>query len=400
MKGNACVFILFLFLGFIWGCKEKAPNERREEEFQDKTLAYPIFLEQPKLEKLTKAKTQDSVQNTLEAFYQQLWVNNAVSGGLLIAEKGEILFEKYLGYENFLSLKKMQENSPVHLASISKVFTSLAILKLVEHGLIKLDEPVMKILPNFIDKDITVRNLLSHRSGLQNYAYFQSNEKFWKEGVLKTNQDVLNYINQGLDKRTARANKKFNYSNTNYVILALIIEKICGASYAEAMQNILFKPLKMKHTFVFQIEDSAQVSQSYGLGERRWEWTDLDQIYGDKNIYSTPRDLLRLDKAMYHKDFLSPQLLAAMKKGYSYESPGVKNYGLGLRLMEWEDGKTLYYHNGWWHGNYTVYARDEKNKITLIALGNKQIRSVYDVFLLAGYFGNYPVGFESLNLKQ
>lgn len=390
----------FLFLSLLWGCAGSSPDESPTGNAEQKRiLAYPTFTEQPKLGNLKNTQPKDSIERTLEAFYQQLWLKNGVSGGLLVAKNGAIIFEKYLGYENFLSLKKMKENSPLHLASISKVLTSLAILKLAEHQLLRLDEPVMEVLPDFIDKNITIRNLLSHRSGLQNYAYFQPDEKFWREGEMKSNQDILDYINHGLDERTASANKKFNYCNTNYAILALIIEKVTGASYAEAMQNILFKPLKMEDTFVFQIQDSAKVSQSYGSGGKRWEWTDLDQIYGDKNIYSTPRDLLRLDKAMYQRDFLSPTLFAEMKKGYSYENPGIKNYGLGMRLMEWEDGETLYYHNGWWHGNYTVYVRDEKNKTTLIALGNKQIRSVYDVFSLAGYFGNYPVGFERLKLN-
>ena len=97
---------------------------------------------------------------------------------------------------------------------------------------------------------------------------------------------------------------------------------------------------------------------------------------------------------MYAKEFLKQKWKKQMKKGYSYEKKGVKNYGLGLRMMEWETGEKLLYHNGWWHGNYTTYVRGEADTITIIALGNKQNRSIYSAFSLAGLFGNYPVIME------
>jgi hypothetical protein len=83
-----------------------------------------------------------------------------------------------------------------------------------------------------------------------------------------------------------------------------------------------------------------------------------------------------------------------MKQGYSYEKKGVKNYGLGLRMMEWESGEKLWYHNGWWHGNYTTYVRGENDSISIIALGNRQVKSVYSSFSLIGLLGDYPVVLE------
>ncbi len=75
----------------------------------------------------------------------------------------------------------------------------------------------------------------------------------------------------------------------------------------------------------------------------------LDQVYGDKNIYSTPRDLLKFDIATYSDEFLSPEMKKEMFKGYSYETKGQRNYGLGIRMMEFETGQKYFFHNGWWH---------------------------------------------------
>lgn len=397
MKDNLVfIFLISFFCFSFFACKSDGKDNVKTA---DEKVNYPVYAEQ-NLEKLYYKKPADTIIAELDSFFKEDLQEKGFSGGMLIAKDGNIIYEKYLGFENFEKKKNINIDSKIHLASISKVLTALAILKLVEGGRLELKDPVKKFLPSFIDEDITVENLLSHRSGLQNYAYFKNDAKFWKAGAMKTNEDVLAYINQGLDERTGEEDKKFNYSNTNFALLALIIEKLTGDTYAKAMKNIVFKPLKMKNTYVFNITDSAKVSQSYTSRGERWKFMDLDKIVGDKNIYSTPRDLLRLDKAMYSENFLSPAIFSKMKKGYSYESAGVKNYGLGLRMREWDGEHILYYHNGWWHGNYTVYVRDEKNKITLIALGNKQIRAVYDVFSLAGYFGNYPLVYKNKNLRE
>lgn len=109
-----------------------------------------------------------------------------------------------------------------------------------------------------------------------------------------------------------------------------------------------------------------------------------------KNIYSTPQDLLKFDKATYSDAFFSKTLKNLVYKGYSYEKFGIKNYGLGIRLREWEDGQKIFYHNGWWHGNTTSYINDRNDTVTLIALSNRYTRRVYQTIRLTALFGNYP----------
>ena len=157
------------------------------------------------------------------------------------------------------------------------------------------------------------------------------------------------------------------------------------------MQSLVFKPLKMNNTFVFEFEkDKDIVSQTYKSTKEKIRYDQLDAVYGDKNIYSTPQDLLKFDLATYKPDFISEDLKKEIYKGYSYEKKGIKNYGLGIRLREWDSGQKVFYHNGWWHGNTSSYITLKNDTVTMIALSNKYSRKVYQTMKASALFGDYP----------
>lgn len=327
-------------------------------------------------------------------FYKDFWLDGKVSGGFLVAKNGEVIFEHYQGMADQRHNREIKQNTPIHIASISKVFTSMAILKLVEKKKIKLDQKVNTILEGFPYEDITVRNLLNHRSGLPNYAnvLWNGRKAMMNREKPISNQDVLNIFAEHNVKQIRPADKGFYYSNTNFAFLALVIEKVMKMPYPKAMKYMVFDPLEMKNTFVFEYDrDKDSVARSYKYNGYEWAWDDFDRTYGDKNIYSTPRDLFKLDIAMYSNDFLPRKIKKEAFKGYSYEQKGYKNYGLGMRLLEYDNGKKLLYHNGWWHGNNTVFVHDVNNQFTVIALGNKQNKNIYAAFRLAGLTGTYPM---------
>lgn len=397
------LYILCVVLLFSCNTKKEVPQNG---SFQGETLGYPVF-EKPKVQLPYKKQNLVDFKNTnlpiLEVYFKDYWQANKVSGGLLVAKNGEIIFEKYQGFADKEKNKSITPETPMHLASISKVLTATAVLRLIQGGKLRLDQSVSDVLPAFPFKKITVRDLLNHRSGLQNYAYFKPHKKFWREGKVKTNEDILEYLANGLSEIHNQPNKKFSYCNTNYALLALIIEKITGESYPVVMQKMVFEPFGMENTFVYDYKKPREVSKSYTFRGQLWPESDLDAIYGDKNIYSTPRDLLKLDRAMYADNYLTPELKELMKKGYSNEKKGVKNYGLGIRMMQWDTGEKLLYHNGWWHGNYTTFVHAEQDTLTIVALGNQRNRAVYSAFSLAGVLGKYPVSLEkvkNINLKN
>lgn len=327
----------------------------------------------------------------LDHFYNNFWLHKNVSGGLLIAQHGKIIYEGYSGYSDVEKRTVLNSETPLHIASITKVMTGLAILKLVENEKLKLKDHVSDYLKGFPYEEVTIEDLMNHRSGLPNYLHLSEDKNYWDKSKMMTNKDVLNILVNQKPEALAPAGKKFAYNNTNFVLLALIIEKITGLTYAEAMDYMIFKPLGMTNTFVFQFDkDADKVSKSYEYNGKEWAYDHLDATYGDKNIYSTPRDLLKMDVAMYSDKFLPKKLKEEAWKGYSYESKGVKNYGLGIRLMEWDNGNKILYHNGWWHGNNSTYVRDFQNQSVIIALGNRRNRTIYSTFRLVSLFGDYP----------
>lgn len=355
----------------------------------------------PKMKPLGAEKrlSQDyinSVTGRINHFYNKNWPNNTMNGSFLVARNGQIIFERYNGFANKNEGTKITADTPVQIASVSKVLTATAVLKLVNAGKIDLDQKVNTILKTFPYEDCTIRMLLSHRTGMRNYAYFTDRDKsVWDRHNQLTNKDILDILatkNIGLESRTGT---RFSYCNTNYAMLALIIEKITGLTYKEAMAEMIFKPLGMKHTYVFDDDkDRKKIVPSYKGNGVEIGFDYLDNVYGDKNVFSTARDLLKFDRARQSPDFLKPELLKQVYTGYSNERKGTKNYGLGIRMINWETGQNFYFHNGWWHGNTSSYITLKKENVTIIALSNKMTRNTYAVRKLAPIFGDYPFNFK------
>ncbi|MCL9806605.1 beta-lactamase family protein [Flavobacterium amniphilum] len=339
---------------------------------------------------LSQSKKQQ-IKDSMQYLYDKEFATNKFSGAVLVAQNGEIIYEKYDGMSDFKNKKTIDQNTPLHIASVSKVLTATATLLLIDSKKIQLDQKVNTILPDFPYEDITIRTLLNHRTGLRNYSYFVDKKEIWNKRDTLQNSDLIPIINKHNIQLEFKTGTRFSYCNTNYAILALIIEKITKMDYRTAMKKLIFKPLDMKNTFVFDMKKNGDTcSNSYKGNYIQYPLNHLDDIYGDKNIYSTVRDLLKFDMATYNPSFLNKNLLKEVYKGYSYESRGTRNYGLGIRLLEWEDGKQLFYHNGWWHGSTSAYVTMKKEKATLICISNKYTRKTYYMKLATGLFGDYP----------
>ncbi|KRD12727.1 penicillin-binding protein [Flavobacterium sp. Root901] len=347
-------------------------------------------------EKKISQAYKNSVIGRINHFYNKNWPNNSMNGSFLVARNGQIIFERYNGFANKNEGTNITAETPVQIASVSKVLTATAILKLVNAGKIDLDQKVNTILKTFPYEECTIRMLLSHRTGMRNYAYFTDHDKsVWDRHNQLTNKDILNLLatkDIGLESKTGT---RFSYCNTNYAMLALIIEKITGLKYKDAMSEMIFKPLGMTHTYVFDDDkDRKKIVPSYKGNGVEIGFDYLDNVYGDKNVFSTVRDLLKFDRARQSPDFLKPELLKQVYTGYSNERKGTKNYGLGIRMINWETGQNYYFHNGWWHGNTSSYITLMKENVTIIALSNKMTRNTYAVRKLAPVFGDYPFNFK------
>jgi CubicO group peptidase (beta-lactamase class C family) len=382
--------LLYIFLLFIVSCKKDNSTASSDDEQNVKDTVLHITPLNIELNKLTTGY-KNTKKNAIAQYYNKIWPKDDLSGGFLVAKNGQILFEKYGGLANRSTKEEITSKTPIHIASVSKVLTAAVVLKLIDLDKLKLDQKVNTLLPEFPYEDITIQMLLNHRSGLPNYAYFADDRAIWDRSVL-TNQDVLDLLAEHKFNLYFKPDKKFGYCNTNYSMLALVIEKVTHMKYPAAMKKIIFDPLGMKNTFVFNYDtDRQKVSLSYKGNNVQYGFDFLDAVYGDKNIYSTPRDLLKFDLATYSKKFLNPRLVKQVFKGYSYEHKGERNYGLGIRMHEWQTGEKLFYHNGWWHGNTSSYVTLKGDTVALIALSNKFSYKPYKIWKLATQFGKYPI---------
>jgi CubicO group peptidase (beta-lactamase class C family) len=172
-------------------------------------------------------------------------------------------------------------------------------------------------------------------------------------------------------------------------LLALLIEKVTGEKYAAFLAKTFLVPLGMQHTFVFDTAKLASVIPSYDWRNRLMSFNFLDAVYGDKNIYTTPRDLLIWDRALRSGKFFTAATLEQAYAPYSNEKAGIRNYGLGWRMNNYPSGKKMIYHNGWWHGNNAAFVRLLADTVTIIVVSNKFNRAVYHAKEMASVFGNY-----------
>lgn len=356
-------------LSLLISCKELDRFQKKDKVFH---LPPPLPL---------STLEQKNEQQKLAAFFESNLLRNPgiFSGGILVAKGGNILFEHYSGFQDFPRKENpITDTNSIHIASTSKTFTGMATLLLVQQKKLSLQDTVGKFFQNWPYSGVTIKDLLNHRSGIPNYLYFMGDSN-WDPHKMATNQDVLEVILKERPAKHAAPNKRFEYSNTNYVLLALIIEKVTARSFPDFMREEIFEPLQMKHSFVFQLQDTARATPSFQPGGSLWAFDYLDLTYGDKNIYSTPRDLLKWDQILYTNQLISAKLMEAAYSPYSFERPGTHNYGLGWRLELLPNNKKIIYHFGRWHGNNSAFTRLVDEKVTIIILGNKFNRYIYSV---------------------
>ncbi len=369
------------------------PGNKKNTVAADSTT----FIQLPDAETVSAAETE-RIRNACRQWYDSVLKRRNFNGGMIVAKGGTIIFEQYNGTGHIPGTDSINTHSPLHIASITKTFTAMAVLKLWQDSLLHIDDEFSKYFPAFNYAGLTIRNLLSHRSGLPNYNYFM--EKLgWDKSRYISNADVLDSLIARKDvlEDISTPNTRFNYCNTNYALLALIIEKVSGITYAEYLDKTFFKPLKMHNSYVFKMADTGTALPSYNWRGGLEPFNYLDQVYGDKNIYSTPRDLLIWDQALSGNGLFTNETLEQAYTPYSNERPGIRNYGLGWRMNIIPDGNTqgsvnkIIYHNGWWHGSNATLIRLLKEQATIIVIGNRFTRSVYHAKDLISVFGKYYI---------
>ena len=322
------------------------------------------------IERYPKTKTE-KVSHKLDSLLQRINKRHDFHGSLLVAKNGKIVYNNQVGYADFKNKKPLNEASVFQLASVSKQFTAAAIMLLYERNQIKLTDTVNKYFPNFPYEHVTITNLLNHTGGLP--KYFWVAEHKWKQEKAPTNSEMMELLASSDVLRFFRPGRNFDYSNTGYMVLASIVEKISGTSFNDFVKKNIFDPLNMKDSFVYSFEDDnirANQLDGYRL-YRGWRHLKIkntvnDAIVGDKNVYTTSEDLFKWTLGLNNGKLLSKESLDLMyAKGETVYGRKIP-YGFGFRI-DTKDQNTIYHH-GKWNGFSTGLTQYQEDDLVVIVL--------------------------------
>ncbi len=331
----------------------------------------------------TLTKQLEQKANAIEKLYIKKAKRTSFNGCVLIAQGGQVLYKNAFGYSNFRTREKLSLNSAFQLASASKPFTAAAILLLYQEGKLHLSDSVQKHLIEFPYPGVTVEMLLTHRSGMSNYMYFGEDycdKNMCYNGGVFDNNAVLDIMKKYCPQRYYPPGRKFEYCNTNYALLASIVESVSNQPFSEFMKEHIFEPLEMYNTWVHipgDYDKHPSIAKGHKKNGRLEKNQYAEDVVGDKGIYSTVEDLYKWDQALYTEALLSHATKEKAFKGYSHEKWGRRNYGYGWRIYSHRNGIKDIYHNGWWHGYNTKLFRRPADKTTIIILSNRANKSAF-----------------------
>jgi CubicO group peptidase (beta-lactamase class C family) len=305
------------------------------------------------------------------------------SGVILVADHGKIKFEQAFGYREFATSTPLLKTDIFELASVSKQFTAMAIMMLQEQGLLQYDDLVEKYVVTPYS-GISIRHLLTHTSGLPDYQAVM--DQHWDKSNVAGNADILVYLNRYAPPRSFAPGEKYEYSNTGYVLLASIAEKVTGQDFITFCRQNIFQPLQMRNTDIRTLAEKAALS-NFALGhvyvedKKRYVRADsfpssnytiwLGNRKGPGRISSTAQDLLKWDRALYSEKLVKKTTLKnAFTSGVLNDGKTPVNYGFG-----WETGRdavlgAIVQHNGDNPGYKTKIIRFIDADKTIIILSN------------------------------
>ncbi|MET9953272.1 serine hydrolase domain-containing protein [Streptomyces sp. NPDC006339] len=275
----------------------------------------------------------------------------------------------------------MDIHARFRIGSVSKTFSAVVLLQLVEEGRLRLDDPVNRLLPGLLPDDrITVRHLLTHRSGLADYT----NKMFEHTvpGFEAVRNRVFSYqelVDLSLaEPRTVEPGAAYAYSNTNFVVVGMLIEKLTGRPVADAYERRIIKPLKLRGTSYVHPDTRIKGLHVRGhlhpdeAGAPLVDSTEQTVSWAQSAgaVLSTPADLNTFMSALMRGRLLTPPMLDAMTTVTPTDPTGSRAYGLGLRRYQLSCGTQVFGHTGTVQGYYTYAFATRDGRRSLSALAN------------------------------
>ena len=289
----------------------------------------------------------------------------AFSGSVLVARNGEVILNNGYGFKNISEKTKNDSNTVFQIGSITKQFTAAIILQLLEKNRLSLQDKLSKYIPDYPKGDsITIEHLLTHTSGVYNYT---NDRDFMQKGsIVPISRDSL----IGLFKYKPLdfpPGTKYSYSNSGYILLGYIIEKVTGKSYFQVMHENIFTPLNMRHSG-FDFKGLASTDKATGYMNPseavKAPIVDSSVSLAAGAIYTTTGDLYKWDRALYTSRIISP---SSLQKAFT---PHLAKYGFGW-MIDSVYGKKVVEHGGGIFGFVSFILRVPEDQICIIVLDNQ-----------------------------
>jgi CubicO group peptidase (beta-lactamase class C family) len=338
----------------------------------------------------------------LDALLNDWREKNAPGMAALLVRNGRVEYRKVFGFANLDARTPITADTQFLLASLTKQFTAMAIMILAERHKLQFDDTLAKFCPEFPDyaRTITIRQLLNHTAGLTQYQellvgkvdenYFRSS-KSPPAAHEFTAAEALQVLSRQRNLRFTPG-EKFEYSDSAYVVLAQIVERLTGRRYAEFLKETIFDPLGMNDTLVVDERKQKVPRLALAYAKRNGQWQDItytpeNSIYGEDGIYSTINDLYKWDQALYTERLVSRSTLEmAFAPGRTNDGKEIvtdvfthrSSYGFGWFISSLH-GEKVVEHSGGWSGYATHILRVPGRRVTAIVLTNSSNDDVPDI---------------------
>ncbi len=341
---------------------------------------------------------------------KQLSLVGANEPGMLLSvtKKDKILLKEAKGFANLKCQIKFDSQTPMRIASLTKQFVVVAAIRLVEDGVLTLDAPVHRYLPRMkkLGDQITIRHLLNHTSGLPHHSLlFMNAERVpfdmdapggflfaplgsRSKDFMPTNKEVLDILVE-FPKLRSKTGEKWEYNNSAYVVLTLVVEKITGLRFETYLQRKVLSPLDMRNTGLARPLEVRRntLAKSYEKQGNKFvekDYSPFNNIFGDGGLYSTLDDMTDWRKAWQTTSILKresiEQILAPAKLNNgkpASDVPRGKGYGMGWFIDEL-DGKKYYYHGGGWANFRHAVLWSPSHEVWIVVLTNRYDSKPYE----------------------
>jgi len=313
---------------------------------------------------------ESTVQQKMDAIFAPLAGAHSPGVAVLVVQDGKKLFGRGYGLRDLRSLAKIDERTNFRLASCSKQFTAMSIMLLVHDGKLRYDQKLTDIFPEFpgYGKAITIRNLLHHTGGLQDYETLMDQAdaqnstypfpQHWTEDHQIQDAEVLTLLEHS-DRGMFQPGTKWYYSNSGYVVLGLVVAKVSGQPFRDFLQQRIFKPLKMEHTLGYERGKNEISNRAYGHTREGNSWKQTDQsstsaTLGDGGIYSSLEDLAKWDEALRTNKLLTKEEMQPALAPFSFADGSQPRWPANSDRPE---GSPALYGFGWFLDSYKNHLR-------------------------------------------